>query len=793
MNRILKFLALFVVLEVSLSLAYIPGVSQYPSQSHGGGLYGNPASLSAFDSPGWLFGYQEDHQETQDLQIGLHGESWGASFLWLNGPKGFDHSEWALISAGPNPNRSFFTGQRLAIVRTSHQKGNSYLWSPGFLWRPTTFGSLGFYSQSLLQGGPYQPRIQHLGASLKPFEPLTLSWSAQFQNKTQLSHFQDQVSQSLLFEFTLSGLDLGLTVPLNDPHDNQFWGLQVALPLGPYHSVAFGGERRQGENTLSSIRLGGHSARSPNYWKPLRVVRVPLGGRIAEIEPGFSLLGSSATGLATLRNHFTLLHSDASANPILFDFSGYTAGPAAALEIRRGIQSLKIAGKKTIAFVNDLRPSVMMAAGAADQVVLQPSARVDFRGISSEVLYYKGFLDWIGVKAEFLRHGRYKSATEPYTADSMSQEARSDLSHLLHDWWGIFRDSIAVSRNLHPDTLEQFTHHPAITATAAHQAQLVDTVLYLDDVPSYALKQFFNVDASPLMVDWEPSSEVLFTEDWTPRPQIAVLNIEGTIIDGPGGTDRLSGTSMAGSAELMTLIDQIRKEGNYQALILRINSPGGSALASDEVWHRLRKLAADGMPIIASIGDMAASGGYYLACAADDIIAEPTSIVGSIGIFGGKVDISGLLAKLRLRSETVATHPSANAQSFSRSFSESEKEALQAYMDDFYGRFVRIVADARQLDSLKVDSLGEGRIYTAAEGLKHGLVDDLGGFSKAIALAKKRAGIAPHKPIELVPLLGNSSLSFRNLSDQARLVPWRQSLEKSQIWSIWLPEFKMVE
>ena len=114
-------------------------------------------------------------------------------------------------------------------------------------------------------------------------------------------------------------------------------------------------------------------------------------------------------------------------------------------------------------------------------------------------------------------------------------------------------------------------------------------------------------------------------------------------------------------------------------------------------------------------------------------------------------------------------------------------------MDDFYGRFVRIVADARQLDSLKVDSLGEGRIYTAAEGLKHGLVDDLGGFSKAIALAKKRAGIAPHKPIELVPLLGNSSLSFRNLSDQARLVPWRQSLEKSQIWSIWLPEFKMVQ
>lgn len=777
----------------ALATAYLPGEDRYPSLPHSAGLSGNPATLAAFDSPGWQFAYDQNAQETNSLRTGFHGEEWGAAFRWLDGPSGYDWSEWSIVGSTPNENRSFFTGSRLAIVRTSADNDNSYAWTPGLLWRPVSLLALGYSSTALLQYGPYQNRIQRLGASLRPHRLATLSWNAEARNLQDIRHFGSRVGQSLLAEIGIAGLDFGLTIPVVDPDDELRYALQVSMPLGPYHNIAVNGRRRNDQLAIQGFSVGGHSSRATHIWKQRRIIRVPLGGRIAEIEPGFSFFGTDAVGLGTLRNHFAHLQADPGADPIVFDFSGYSGGPAAAQEIRRGILGLRGEGKKTIAYIDDLRPSVLMAASAADRVVLQPSARVAFRGISSEVMYYKGLLDWVGIRAEMLRHGRYKSAIEPYTADSMSTEARSNLGGLLNGWWNIFRDSIAVSRGLSPAALDSFAANPGITAHAAYTAGLADTVLYLDEIGAYALQDFFKIQADPLMSDWTPTAENQFTEDWSPRPRIAVLHIDGTIIDGHGGLDRLTGTSAAGADDLMAIVDALRKEGGYEALILRINSPGGSALASDEVWHRLRSLAKDGMPIIASIGDMAASGGYYIACAADDIVAEPTSIVGSIGIFGGKVDLSGLLAKLKLRNEVVSTHPSASAESPARGFSESEKIALQNYMDEFYGRFVKIVADARGKDSLAIDSLGEGRVFTAAEALGNGLVDELGGMAKAIAVAKNRAGIASNSPVEVVPLQGEGPYSFRSLADQARILPWRAAIEGTQLWMLWTPGMGLVE
>jgi len=773
--------------------SYLPGEDRFPSLSHSAGLSGNPAGLSAFDSPGWLLAYQESLDNYQTLRTGVHGEQWGAAFRWIQGPDAYDWSEWSLVGSTPNDNRTFFSGQRLSIVRTSRDSDNSYAWTPGLLWRPLPFFALGASSNALLQAGPYQNRVQSVGATVRPSKLFSIGWSAEAENLHQLRKFRSQTSQQLLVEAGILGFDLGLTLPLVDPREDQEYRLQVALPLGSYHNLSSDWTQKNDRVGFRGLSIAGHTARASQIWTPPRIIRVPLGGRIAEIEPGFSLFGAGATGIATIRNHFVHLQADPGADPILFDFSGYTAGPAAALEIRRGIQGLRAAGKKTIAYVDDLRPSVMMAASAADRVVLQPSSRVAFRGISSEVLYYKGLLDWAGVRAELLRHGRYKSAIEPYTADSMSSEARADLTGLLNNWWATFRDSIAVSRHISPAKLDSFAKNPGITATAARQVGLADTILYLDDVSSYALQDFFKIKGSPFLSNWEPTSEPLFNEDWGARPRIALLNIEGAIVDGRGGTDRFSGSSMAGGDDLMEIIDGIRKEGGYSALILRINSPGGSALASDELWHRLRSLAEDGMPIIASVGDMAASGGYYLACAADDIIAEPTSIVGSIGIFGGKVDLSGLMAKLKLRNETVSTHPSADAESPTRGFSDTEKIALQNYMDEFYGRFVRIVADARDKDSIAIDSLGEGRVFTGTEGVRNGLVDELGGLARAIAVAKNRSGIPEKTAVDIVPLLGDGAANFRNLADQVRLLPWRSAVESTHLWALWAPNMGMVE
>lgn len=769
--------------------AHLPAEGRFPSLSYSAGTLGNPAALPAYGSNGWSLAWQRG-PETDQLNMGLNGEEWGAAFRWNKGDNGYDRSEWSLVGASTDWDRRIFTGHRVSLVRSSDHSANSYYWSPGLILRPLRWFSLGFESEALAQHGPYQPRTQELGATIKATDGLALSWQASARNATMFQHLGSRLPQSLLLELDLLGMEVGFTFPLVDPTNDAPWRLDLAMPFGPYHNASVNFEQDRG--VPRGFAIQGHSARASRIWTPQRIIRVPLAGQIAETEPGFSLFGNSAIGLGTIRNHFMHLQADRGANPIVFDFSGYSAGPAASLEIRRGIQSLKMRGTKTIAYVDDLRPSVMMAASAADRVVLQPSTRVAFRGISSEIMYYKGLMDWLGIKAEMLRHGRYKSAVEPYTADSMSQEARDNLGHLLTDWWGIFRDSIAVSRSLPADSLEKFAANPALTASSARHAGLADTLLYIDEIPAYAMRTFFQTDAAPWMNDWRPDDVALFDDDWSARPRIALLNIDGTIVDGGGGMDRLTGASAAGAAEIMELVDDLRKNGSYDALILRINSPGGSALASDELWHRLRQISADGIPIVASVGDMAASGGYYLACSADEIVAEPTSIVGSIGIFGGKVDLSGLMAKLKIRTETVSTHQNANAESPARGFTDSERIALQAYMDEFYGRFVNVVANARGLDSATVDSLGEGQVFTAATAIHKGLVDRLGGLSVAIETAKNLAGISTEASVEVVPLISGSGIGFRNLAAQAKIAPWRQSLESTTSWALWTPGFTIV-
>jgi len=268
------------------------------------------------------------------------------------------------------------------------------------------------------------------------------------------------------------------------------------------------------------------------------------------------------------------------------------------------------------------------------------------------------------------------------------------------------------------------------------------------------------------------------------------MNIDGVIASGYGSGDPLFGKNASGVLDLIDLINNRLYSGAYEALILRINSPGGSALASDELWHSLNKLREHGLPIIASVGDIAASGAYYAACAADMIVAEHGSIVGSIGIYGGKVDLSGLLNKLKIKAETVKTHESANSRSTSTGFTESEREALQEYMDEFYGRFVTVVAQGRGFSEERADSLGGGRVFTGAAAKKNGLVDEIGGFERAVEMAKESANLGKNQRVELVHI-NNSGYSFADkVSAMAKgekpLYPWIRSLEKTQAWAVFI-------
>jgi len=760
---------------------------KYASLSQNGGMQGNPAALSAFESPGAIFSYEKTKNNIEGMNnflFGFWGNNYGTSFDWTNGRDGYDRSEWSFVDNEFNSSRSFFFGSRFSAIRISEKDGTSFSYSPGLILRPLSFISVGFWSENLIQYGFYQSRMQNAGLSIKPFYGITASWNAGIKNYKQLKHFTSQVEQNLLLELEAFNLTMGLEFPLVEPDNNGEFRVSLSTAFGSYFNpyIAFT------ENDFKKFSLIGHSALNRESLDGVGMIRVPLGS-INEKSGGWSLLGRQEDDLETLRNTFAMLEKSSS-KIIVFDFSDYSGGLSISQEIRRGIYSLKSRGKKIAAYTNSYRPSVVYAASAADKIILQPSTFVDFKGLASEVLYYKGLLDWAGIKVEMFRHGSYKSAMEPYTLDSMSSEARENLRGILDGWWAVVRDTVAASRKLLPEFLDSIANSPKVTASSAKNNGLADTVLYSEDVPKYISKVLLGVENDKAYFeDWYLNSEKLLSNSWQPRTRIAVLNIDGMIVGGYGSNDPLFGKSVTGVADLIEVINEVYS-GGYKALVLRINSPGGSAVASDELWHTLETLKGNGIPIIASVGDMAASGAYYAACAADKIVAEAGSVVGSIGIYGGKANLSGLLSKLKIKSEVIKTHESANSQSIFGGFSEKDSLALQEYMDEFYSRFVSVVANGRSISEEQADSLGGGKVYIGMDAIGNGLADEIGGFERAIELAKEGAGLRKSARVEVVHI-NNWGYSFAGrisamAKGEKQMYPWIEALERTWAWAIYL-------
>jgi len=783
------------ILLLALPLfAAVSGESRYASLSQNGGMQGNPAGLSAYGSPGFIFSYskiQENMLDNNNFLFGLWGNNYGASFDWTNGENGYDKSQWSFVDNECNISRSLFFGNRFSATRTSTEQGTAFSWSPGLILRPFYFASLGFWSEQALQYGFYQNRVQNAGLSIRPYKGITASWSVAAKNYEQLKKFFSKTKQNLFLELEAAAMTLGLEFPLIDPSSTGEFRFSLSAALGSNYnsSIALAANDFRDKINFRNFSFIGHSALNRKALGYVNIIRVSLGS-INEKSNGWSLLGGEQSDLETLRNTFVLLEKS-SANAIVFDFSNYSGSLSISQEIRRGIFSLKAKGKKIAAYSNDYRPVVILAASAADKVILQPSAFVNFKGLASDVLYYKGFLDWAGIKIEMVRHGNYKSATEPYTLDSMSNEARTNLHGILDGWWSVVRDTVATSRNLLPEFLDSIAGNPKLTATSAKNNGLADTTLYLEEVAKYVSKILLGVeDEDAYLTDWYLSKNKILVNSWQPRAKIAVLNIDGMIIGGYGSNDPLFGKSVAGTGDLIDALNEIVYSGEYEALVLRINSPGGSAIASDELWHSLKTLKDAGMPIIASVGDMAASGAYYVACAADKIVAESGSIVGSIGIYGGKADLRGLLAKLKIKNETIKTHESANAQSVYTGLTERDSIALQEYMDDFYSRFVGVVASGRNMSRELVDSLGGGRVFIGMDAIGNGLIDEIGGFEKAIELAKEKAGLKKGIRID-IEHINNFGYSFADrfsgvAKGQNHIYPWLSTLEKTQVWAIYL-------
>lgn len=749
MRSIDKFLALFFFV-CGLSFALVP--SSPVSLEKDLGLFYNPAGLFAYDSKSALLNYDYDGEDDSHLQLGLNLDFLGFSFENINRGKKFNESKWHAIHSFALWDRRLFLGQRFSAFRSSEFTGTEWLYSPGLLFRPLPFLSLGYTSVNLGQKKGVAKRSQDLGMALKFFNRFKLAYD-----------LKDFKYSSLFVEAKVFGMNFSVKAPLGDKREE--FSVSFSYPFGPYADMGLFFQESSG-----GLQLAYHHARNPKFTNEAVVIRVPLELPVKEIESRFSFLTGPSMSVWTLRNHFEHILHDPSTGIVIFDFSGYSGGAAISKEIQRGITMLRRSGRFVVAYLDDIRPTTLLASATASKIVAEPAARVSIQGLSSSTLYYKRFLDWVGVDVEFVRHGQYKSAVEPYTMDSMSTEARQDRESLYQDWWaGLTED---IQKRLPPDaSINDFLENPMLTASSAKERRWVDTVLYIDQVPAYALKEFVGLNAPRARaVTWSPSSKKILNGSWKSRKKIALLNIEGNI------DKKLE-------VEALELIEKVTQSSRYHALIVRINSPGGGAQSSEKIWRALRVLSESGTPVIASIGDMAASGGYYIACGADIIIAEKSSVVGSIGIFGGKINAASLLEKLKLKVETVKTHPHADAEHFSRGFTEKEKEALQIYMDDFYKRFVQIVSQATDIPQDQVDTIyGQGRVFVAEQAKKHGLVHSLGGLDRAIDAARFLAKIKNYTEIEIEPL--QSKKSYINKIRFETFIQFVTSFDGEFVWAL---------
>jgi protease-4 len=367
-------------------------------------------------------------------------------------------------------------------------------------------------------------------------------------------------------------------------------------------------------------------------------------------------------------------------------------------------------------------------------------------GLRAEVTFYKNLLDRLDIKADMLRVGAFKSAAEPYTRTEMSDEFRLEMESILDDYYATMVSQIAAGRKLSEDAVKSNIDEGLISATRAKELGLIDTIAYEDEVPGLmsggdeSLDVRIRDDYRKKKVDTDLDifslMEILSggsSKTGSTRPRIAVLRLEGAIVSGGSDPMGFLSDSSINSGKIVPLIHKLSKDDNVKAIVLRVDSPGGSALASDLIW---RALEASGKPVVASMSDTAASGGYYISMGAEAIFAEPGTLTGSIGVVGGKIAIEGLMKKVGVTTTVIGRGKNSGVMSMTEGFSDSEREAMQQMLNHTYEQFTQKAAAGRKMDHAALEALARGRVYTGRQAKELGLVDHLGTLADAIAHAR---------------------------------------------------------
>lgn len=495
-----------------------------------------------------------------------------------------------------------------------------------------------------------------------------------------------------------------------------------------------------------------------------------------------------APGLNEILGNIKKAASDDNIKGILVENGVMPSGWATTGEIRKALQEFRKSGKFVIAYSD----YVMLQEGyylstAADKIYINPSSTLDFKGLSGEVMFYKNALEKLGVEVQVTRHGKFKGAVEPFILDKLSPENEEQIKSYVGSIWSHVISEISAARGISSDRLNELADNlTGYVADGAFENGLVDGLVYRDAlIDTLKIRSGLTTDDKIMMVPMHKYTNVQGEQKTiAAKNKITVIYASGTIAMGRGNESNIGGNSYS------DLIRKERKDSAVKAIVLRVNSPGGNAIASDIIWKEL-ELAAKVKPVVVSMGNYAASGGYYISAPGTRIFADPATITGSIGVFGLIPNTGRLLnQKLGITTQTVRTNENSDFPSVYRPMSIYEKEVMQLSIEKVYSDFIGKVSEGRKMPVTSVDSIGQGRVWSGADAIKIGLVDEEGGLYDAIEAAVKLAGIENYSVRELPQAEDPLTRIISQLSGDIRMKLLKQELGEYQRFFDELKEIK---
>jgi len=481
--------------------------------------------------------------------------------------------------------------------------------------------------------------------------------------------------------------------------------------------------------------------------KPNSVIHAKFDSPIGEItkEDPFNKLSGKKDqlGLYDLFRTLEKAKTDDKIKGIFLDLQGSDMRLATLEAVREKLHSFKESGKFIIAYGESLPQKTYYLSSVADKVYLNPSGLMEIKGFASEVTFFKGTLDKLEIEPQIFYAGKYKSATEPFRRTDMSEENKVQIKELLDDFHKSFVENIARDRKLTTDQVNDIIQNFKVRKVEdAQSLGLVDGIAFYDEVLAKVRENMgLGKEDKINLISLDKYRKSFDLDGKYHKTKLALVTAEGDIVDGKGTDDNI------GSEKYAKILREIEEDENVKAVVLRVNSPGGSGLASDVMLREIERIKQSGRPVIVSMGDLAASGGYFISCNADRIFAQKNSITGSIGVFGMFATIDKFMNdKLGITFDRVKTAPYADFMStLNRPLTSEEGVIIQNFINDFYDRFITKVANGRRMEKDAVNEVAQGRVWSGRQAIEKGLVDEIGGIEEAIVYAVKQANLTDYR------------------------------------------------